>query len=112
MTHTPPTTKNPQTKQQWEEIEKRFIAWALARDDDWWEEGQGHISIWDVRIMLDFFKQELHTAKQEVLQEVEEMVQDEKYPTDTESAYYYIHCAEVDIRNQLRVKQRQALTDL
>lgn len=40
------------------DLEKRFINWALARDDDWWEEGQGHISIWDVRVMLGFFKEE------------------------------------------------------
>ena len=40
-------------------VEKRFIVWALSRDDDWWEEGQGHVSIWDIRIMIDFFKEEL-----------------------------------------------------
>lgn len=41
-----------------QEMEKRFVKWAEARDDVWWEEGQGHISIWDVRVMLDFVAEE------------------------------------------------------
>lgn len=53
-------------------LEKKFITWALARDDDWWEEGQGHISIWDVRVMLDFFKQELQSQRKELVEEIKE----------------------------------------
>ena len=37
-----------------------FIKWAESRDDDWWEDGEGHISIWDVRVMFDFIKEELN----------------------------------------------------
>ena len=43
-------------------IEERFIKWAEARDDDWWED-QARIDIWDFRIMLDFFKDELAEAE-------------------------------------------------
>src|SRR5687768_14967079 len=32
-----------------EGMEERFIKWAEARDDDWWEDGNGAVSIWDVR---------------------------------------------------------------
>ena len=46
--------------------ERRFIAWALARDDDWWEEGNGHISIWDFRIMQDFFDEELQLQREQI----------------------------------------------
>lgn len=50
--------ENQKTKEQ----EERFIAWTLARDDDWWEEGHGHFSIWDFRIIQEFFKEEITNA--------------------------------------------------
>lgn len=46
------------------DLEKEFIAWAEARDDDWWENGT-RISIWDFRVMLDFFLPKLAQAEQE-----------------------------------------------
>lgn len=49
------------------DMEKRFVTWALARDDDWWQEGHGAVSIWDVRIMLDFMVKELADARKEVI---------------------------------------------
>ena len=44
-------------------LEAEFIKWAEARDDDWWEKGEGHFSVWDVRIMLEFFKEILEKVK-------------------------------------------------
>ena len=37
-----------------QEQEGRFLKWVEARDDDWWED-QARISIWDFRIMQEFF---------------------------------------------------------
>lgn len=59
-----------------EEIEKDFIKWAEDRDDDWWENGNGHFSIWDFRIMADFFLPRIEQAyslgKEEGVREGEE----------------------------------------
>lgn len=51
--------------QREETMEERFIKWAEARDDDWWEGGTGHFDIWDARIMFDFIRQELAQQKVE-----------------------------------------------
>jgi hypothetical protein len=56
------------------EQEKRFIAWANSRDDDWWEDGQ-RFGIWDFRIMQEFFKEDyrltLQQTREAVIAEVE-----------------------------------------
>ena len=57
------------------DMEKRFVTWALARDDDWWQEGHGAVSIWDVRIMLDFMVKELADARKEMISKVESLPQ-------------------------------------
>lgn len=64
------STENMNTQKQ-ATIEERFIKWAEARDDDWWED-QARISIWDFRIMNDFFKEELDSLAQEVEKMFEE----------------------------------------
>lgn len=43
---------------QRQEQEKRFLEWVKARDDDWWED-EARISIWDFRIMQEFFNGDL-----------------------------------------------------
>lgn len=53
---------NSQDKDQ----EERFLEWAEARDDDWWDNGTGAISIWDFRIMQDFIKEELSSREKEI----------------------------------------------
>ena len=59
LRHTCQPPQQPVENKGWEEdIEKRFIKWAEERDDDWWENEQERISIWDFRIMFDFFKEE------------------------------------------------------
>lgn len=40
------------------DIERKFVKWAEARDDDWWGEN-GHVGIWDVRIIIEFFVREV-----------------------------------------------------
>lgn len=48
--------------------EERFIEWVKARDDDWWED-QARISIWDFRVMQEFFLEELKTIEERAREE-------------------------------------------
>lgn len=61
------TSKKLETPRQAQE--RRFIAWVEARDDDWWED-QERISIWDFRIMQDFFKEDFKSLLQEIREKV------------------------------------------
>ncbi len=107
---------NPTSQEPWEkDIEKRFIQWAQSRDDDWWENGQGHICIWDFRIMLDFFQQELSSQRRTLLKKVEKIIgKDEKHTdhTDKEEWYSCVHCMEEEPRNIFRKELRQKLDAL
>lgn len=51
------------------EQEKRFLEWVKARDDDWWED-EARISIWDFRIMQEFFKEEITNALNQQREEI------------------------------------------
>lgn len=55
-------------------LEAEFIKWAEARDDDWWEKGEGHISIWDVRVILEFF----HSQQLELLEKIKKWLIDQE----------------------------------
>lgn len=48
------------------EQEKRFMDWVNERDDDWWEDGQ-RISVWDFRVMQEFFLDDLKQNLKEKL---------------------------------------------
>ena len=57
-----------------QEQEKRFLEWVKARDDDWWDEAydgdeSSRISIWDFRVMQEFFREEVNRAREEVVEE-------------------------------------------
>lgn len=72
--------------------EQKFIKWAEARDDDWWENGQGHFSIWDFRIILDFFlpeiSQERLEAKREIIDAISLEMERELYNLIPNSSVY------------------------
>jgi len=63
-------------------LEAEFIKWAEARDDDWWEKGEGHISIWDVRVILEFFR----SQQLELLEKVKEILV-KIYTDETDEGY-------------------------
>lgn len=45
--------------------EKRFMDWVSQRDDDWWEDQQ-RISIWDIRVVKEFFDiEKVHAVAEE-----------------------------------------------
>ena len=48
------------------EQQKRFIIWVNARDDDWWNSGNGAISIFDFNIMQEFFQEDFLNALDKV----------------------------------------------
>lgn len=53
------------------EQEKRFLEWVNARDDDWWED-EARISIWDFRIMKEFFNEDFEQALSDAIKYGEE----------------------------------------
>lgn len=63
-----------------EEQEKRFLKWVETRDDDWWED-QARISIWDFRIMQDFFKEEIDSSLAQYKREIREKIKKMKVPS-------------------------------
>lgn len=65
-----------------QEQEKRFLEWVKARDDDWWED-EARISIWDFRVMQEFFNKDLLTTLTEFDREIKEEVLSEAF-TDSE----------------------------
>lgn len=56
-----------------QEQEKRFLEWVKARDDDWWED-EARISIWDFRVMQEFFNKDLLTTLTEFEREITERI--------------------------------------
>lgn len=54
-----------------QEQEKRFLEWVKARDDDWWED-EARISIWDFRVMQEFFNEDLFNTLTEFEREIRE----------------------------------------
>lgn len=54
------------------QIEEKFMEWVKERDDDWWEDGQGHFSIWDVRVMIDFIQHILNLKEIERQKNIDE----------------------------------------
>jgi len=54
------------------EQEKRFLEWVNARDDDWWED-EARISIWDFRIMKEFFNEDFEQALSDAIKYGREM---------------------------------------
>lgn len=56
-----------------QEQEKRFLKWVESRDDDWWED-EARISIWDFRVMQEFFNEDLLTTLTEFERETKERI--------------------------------------
>lgn len=68
------------------EQEKRFLEWVKARDDDWWDEEydgdkSSRLSIWDFRVMQEFFKEEITNAlnqqREQIVGEIRELMIDD-----------------------------------
>lgn len=57
--------------------EKRFMDWVSQRDDDWWEDQQ-RISIWDIRVVKEFFDIEKVHAVAEERERIIELAKNKK----------------------------------